>query len=261
MGDVIYQPLIEDMTFSYSRIKSYENCPYGWKLHYIDGYKGEDKFYSSYGSLMHEIIADYYTGKLTKQEMPVEFLTRFSTDVRGLRPTGNVVEKYINCGLKYLKDFEDFGLNTVDVEKEFYFDINGIWMKGFIDYIGEKDGEYYCVDHKSHDLKPRSGRSKPTAKDKELDGYLRQLYLYSTVIKDLYGKFPKELWFNCFRSGTVIKEPFVEEKYFETLDWATCLVDQIKQDTDFDSNYDYFFCRWICDQSCNCDVFEEEVYG
>ena len=261
MGDINYSPLIEDMTFSYSRINSYKSCPYAWFLNYIDKMKKRDLFYSSYGNLMHDIIAKYYKGEITKSEMPVEFLTRFSTDVKGVRPSASIVEKYVDSSLEYLRNFEEFGLNTVAVEEKVNFQIDGIPMIGFIDYIGEKDGDYIIVDHKSHSLKPRSGRKKPTVKDKELDEYLRQLYLYSTAVKDRYGKFPKELWFNCYRSGIVIKEPFDEEKYNEAVEWATSTIEEIKGDADFYDNYDYFYCRWICDQALNCEVFWEEVMG
>ena len=257
MGDVNYRPLIDDMTFSYSRINSYGSCPYAWKLKYIDECVSENKFYSSYGKLMHDIIAKYYRGEISKNEMSVDFLSRFSTDIQGQRPAGNIVEKYINCGLNYLRNFKEFNLNTIAVEQEVNFQIDGILMRGFIDYIGEKDGEYYCVDHKSHELKQRSGKAKQTVNDKKLDEYLRQLYLYSTAIKDLYGKYPKELWFNCYRSGVVIKEEFDIGKYNEAVDWAINTIETIKNDTDFEENYDYFFCRWICDQSHNCWLFEE----
>lgn len=261
MGDISYRPLIEDMVFSYSRLNSYRQCPYGWKLNYIDECGKCENFYSSFGRLIHDIIAKYYNGQITKAEMPVEFLARFSTDVKGVRPSANIIEKYINSGLEYLRGFTDFGLNTIDVEKKIYFEVNGIRMVGFVDYIGEKDGDYYCIDHKSHSLKPRSGRKKVTKKDRELDEYLRQLYLYAKGIKDVYGKFPKELWFNCYRDGVIIKEPFDEERYEEAIEWATDMVEEIKNDTDFYDNYDYFYCRWICDQAYNCEVFEQEVLG
>jgi hypothetical protein len=208
---------------------------------------------------MHDIIAKYYNGTITKPEMPVEFLTRFSTDVKGIRPAGKVVEKYVQSGMDYLRNFNDFGLNTIAVEKHVYFVVGEIPMTGFIDYIGEKDGDYYIVDHKSHELKPRSGRLKPTVKDQELENYLKQLYLYSTAVRNEYGKFPTELWFNCYRSGVVIKEQFDPQKYEETCSWATEMVEKIKNDSDFEANYDYFYCRWICSQNRNCEVFEEEV--
>ncbi len=259
MGDINYKPIIEDMTFSYSRIKSYETCPYGWRLNYIDQFTKEDKFYATYGSLMHDILEQYYGGKLTKPQLPVEFLTRFSTEVKGARPSGKIVDSYISKGLGYLRSFEEFGLNTLAVEKEITFNIEGIPMKGFIDYLGEKDGNIYLIDHKSHDLKQRSGRLKPTAKDKELDQYLRQLYLYSSWVNDTYGKFPSELWFNCFKSGEIVKDFFNPLAYEEAIKWAIDTIEMIKNDTDFDANYDYFYCRWICDQSNNCEVYEDET--
>lgn len=262
MGDISYKPLIEDMTFSYSRINSYNSCPYGWKLNYIDTNRNEQKFYGSYGNLMHDVIAKYYNGEVTKPMMSVEFLTRFSAEVKGARPAGKIVERYIEQGLEYLRNFSEFGLECIAVEEKVRFHVGGIPMQGFIDFIGKDEyGNFIIIDHKSHDLKQRSGRLKPTVKDKELDSYLRQLYLYSTAVKEIYGEFPTELWFNCYRSGEIIKERFDPEKYDEALRWAAKTVETIKNDTDWEANYDYFYCRWICNQSCNCEVFEEEVMG
>lgn len=261
MGDIYYRPLIEDMTFSHSRIKSYDACPYGWKLQYIDGHRDADQFYASFGSLMHDIIAKYYRGEITKSEMPAEFLSRFQTDVKGLRPSAKIVEKYISDGMRYLNNFSDFGLNTVAVELPVEFEINGIPMVGFIDYLGEKDGEYIIVDHKSRKLKPRSGRKTPTKSDKELDEYFRQLYLYSKPIYEKFGKYPQQLLLNCYRNDDIltIKESFNLERYEEALDWATKTIEAIKNDTEFEPKYDYFYCRWICGQLYNCETFEEEV--
>lgn len=260
MGDISYKPLIDDMTFSYSRINSYADCPYMWKLKYIDGEKGEEKFYASYGSLVHEILAKYYNGEVTKSELPVEFLSSYSTGIKGLRPSGNIVDKYIHSAVDYFRRFKDFGLSPVLVESKVDFEVEGILMTGIIDFLGkDDDGKYYIVDHKSHQLEQRSKRLKPTKKDMELDAYLRQLYLYSKPIKEMYGEFPSELWFNCYRSGTIIKEKFDNKKYEEALKWAVETVDTIKNDTEFEAKYNYFYCRWLCEQSCNCDVFEEEM--
>ena len=259
MGDINYRPLIEDMTFSYSRLNSYHSCPYRWKLHYLDGYKPGAQFYSSFGSLMHSILEKYYRGKLRRSEMSSEFLIRFSDEVKGLRPSAKVVESYISAALKYFQSFEELDLKILGVEQQVFFEVNGIRMTGIIDLIGEKDGNIIIVDHKSHELKQRSGRAKPTIKDKELDEYLKQLYLYSTAIKDQYGKFPSELWFNCYRQGVIVKEPFDGNKYNKAVQWATETYEKICEDEDFEANYDYFYCRWICDHNFRCDVFEEEI--
>lgn len=50
MGEVSYLPLIEDMVWSYSRIESFNDCPYRFFLKYISKCKETDKFYASYST-------------------------------------------------------------------------------------------------------------------------------------------------------------------------------------------------------------------
>lgn len=256
MGEVNYLPLIEDMVWSYSRVSSFDDCPYRFYLKYISHCKEVDKFYATYGSFIHKLIERYYKEELTKDEMLEEFLTGFSENVRGVRPQESTVLKYIRMGADYLRGFKPFDFNMVAVEKKVKFEIDGIPFIGFIDYLGEKDGEYYIVDNKSRDMKPRSRRSKPTLKDKELDKMLRQLYLYSAAVKQEYGKFPKSLCFNCFRTGVFIEEPFQEEAYHEAIDWVKGVIDDIKSVEDFYPNREFFFCRYICGVSDDC-VYDE----
>lgn len=252
MGEVSYLPLIEDMIWSYSRIESFNDCPYRFFLKYISRCKDVDKFYASYGSFMHKLIENYYRGILSKDEMLTEFLTGFSENVKGERPQESTVQKYIRCGVDYLKGFQPFKYSMVDVEKRVDFEIDGLKFIGYIDYIGEKDGEYYIIDNKSRDLKPRSKRAKPTAKDRELDLMLRQLYIYSAAIKQEYGKFPKALCFNCFKSGVFIEEPFNEKSYNEAIEWVKKSVEDIKTADDFHPNRDFFSCHYICGVSDDC---------
>ena len=258
MGDMNYRPIIEDMTWSYSRIGTFDECPYRFFLRYIKHYKDDDKFYASYGSFIHRLIECFYRGLMTKEEMLDEFITGFSTQVKGERPKGSIVESYIKSGVDYLKSFTPFEYNMIDVEKKVEFEIapedgeDGIKMVGYIDFLGEKDGELYIVDNKSRNLKPRSNRKKPTKNDIEIDEMLRQLYLYSAAIKNEYGKFPKALCLNCFRSGTFIVEPFNEEAYNEAIKWATEKVHRIADTDDFYPNWDFFYCSNLCGVSDHC---------
>ena len=48
MGEISYAPLIEDMVWSYSRIKAFDDCPYRWYLKYIRHLHGKDMFFSDY---------------------------------------------------------------------------------------------------------------------------------------------------------------------------------------------------------------------
>ncbi len=215
-------------------------------------YRDNDRFYASYGLFMHRLIECYYRGLMTKEEMLNEFITGFSTQVKGARPKQSTVESYIRCGIDYLRSFEPFPFNMIDVEKKVEFEIDGIKMVGFIDYLGEKDGELYIVDNKSRNLKPRSSRKKPTKNDVEIDEMLRQLYLYAAAIKQEYGKFPRALCLNCFRNGTFITEPFNKDAYNEACEWARNKVSQIKNSDDFYPIWDFFLCTYICGVSEHC---------
>lgn len=256
IGDISYRPLIEDMVWSYSRIECFNDCPYRWFLKYIRQYKETPQFYSSYGSFMHKLLEGFYKGELTKEEMLTKFLFDFSDEVQGIRPQESTVKKYITSGIEYLKGFEPLPYNVLGIEKKVEFEINGIPLVGFIDYLGEKDGEIYIVDNKSRDLKPRSNRKQPTANDKEIDEMLRQLYIYSAAIKQEYGKFPKSLCFNCFRSGVFIEEPFKEEAYNEAIAWAERTIEDIKDTDDFYPNIEFFNCLYICGFKDDCCYWE-----
>ena len=240
------------MVWSYSRIKTFDDCPYRFFLKYISECESVDKFYASYGLFMHELIEGYYKNRLTKEEMAAEFLSGFSSKVLGDRPSESIVKKYICCGLDYLKDFKPFDYNTVAVEKNVDFKIEGMNFVARIDYIGEKDGKYYIVDNKSRDLKNRSKRKKPTATDVELDNMLRQLYIYSAAFKEMYGEFPSALCFNCFKNNTFIVEEFKMDEYIKTIEWAKRKIRDIRESETFDPNIEFFSCKYICDVSNDC---------
>lgn len=256
MTGEVYGELIKNMVWSYSRLNSFDDCPYKWFLRYIKHLKENDMFYATYGSFMHKILERFYKGELSKDEMLFEFLSKFSTEVRGKRPSQSITQKYIQLGKEYLENFEPFKYNMVGVEKEVRFMVGEYPFVGYIDYLGELDGEYYVIDNKSRDLKPRSKRSTPTLKDKELDDMLRQLYIYSTAVREEYGKFPKALCFNCFKSGVFIEEPFDESKYYETMDWAKRKIDGIIETAEFYPRKDYFFCNFICGLSDRCCYYD-----
>ena len=247
-----YKLIMDGFEWSYSRIKCFEDCPYKFFLKYFCDIKEEPLFYATYGSFVHKLIENYYRGILSKDEMATEFLTKFSSSVKGIRPKESTVMKYIKSGVEYFTSFQPFKYSVIEVEKQIKFTIGDLNFIGCIDYLGEKDGELYIIDNKSRDLKPRSKRKKPTVKDKELDSMLKQLYIYSSAIKQEYGRFPKALCFNCFKSNTFIEEPFNEEVYNETIKWAKKTISDIKLTDEFPPNKDFFFCHYICGMNENC---------
>ena len=81
MGEVNYAPLIDDMVWSYSRIKAFEDCPYRWYLKYIKKFHGKDMFFSSYGTFMHKLIELYHKGEKTPRQIVDMYLQDFKTEV------------------------------------------------------------------------------------------------------------------------------------------------------------------------------------
>lgn len=262
MNGVNYEPLLRDMTWSFSRLKTYDQCPAQWYYRYLMQEEDEEQFYASYGSFVHELIARFYTGELSSDELLPEFLQGFSTRVAGERPSAEIERKYLDQGAKYFETFEAFPLTTLAVEKEIETEIEGLKFTGFIDYLGRnEDGGLVIVDHKSADLKPRSKKGKQTQSDRKLDDVLRQLYLYANWVHGEFGEWPAELWLNCFRTGTIIRETFDEAKYTEAVEWVQKEVKKLMKEDLFLPTDDFYYCRWICGQHGNCDLYEEEYGG
>ena len=260
MADVSYRPIMEDWVWSYSRLESYNNCPYAFFCHYILKEDEEPMFYSSIGSFVHEILRGYLSGEYDEEEMLSRFMIGFGDNVDGFRPPESTVDKYINSVLKFLDGFHGFNLETIAVEKYVLFEINGIKMQGYIDYIGkDKDGKIYIIDHKSRELKPRSNRKKPTAKDAELDEMLKQLYIYAEAVKSEYGEYPSYLCFNCYRNGEFIVEPFLEEKYKEVCDRVSKDVNLVMDEDRFCPSEEFYKCRYLCGYNKDCVYHQSNI--
>lgn len=256
MGEVNYAPLIQDMTWSYSRIGAFDACPYRWYLKYIIGVRGEDTFFATYGSFLHKLIDLYYKGDITKEQMPGYYLNEFRREVVGHAPSQKVFSNYFSDGLRYVRSFQPLPFTLIDTERRISFEIDNIPMVGIIDYSGKDLDDLVIVDNKSRALKPRSHREKPTKADMELDEYLKQLYLYAGAVKQQYGAFPKWLCFNCFRTQTLIKEQFDVHRYEETKQWLVRKVDEITHETDFRPNMEWFKCQYLCECKNQCEYFE-----
>lgn len=247
------------MQWSYSRVNSFADCNYKWYLRYIK-YPHEPRvsmFFANYGGFVHELAADFYAGKKSAGQVYQEYLTGFRKHVNAYMPNKSIFNGYFSDGARFLKDISMPEEKVLAVEQEVHFNIDGHDFIGFIDRVDQAgNGDILVVDHKSRKLKRRSTRAKPTKSDEELDSYLKQLYIYSGPVKELYGKFPEYLCFNCFRTGEVIKEPFNREAYRNALSWASSSIDKIIEEEEFRPDVDYFKCNFLCEMNNKCEYFQ-----
>lgn len=251
-----YSHIIEQFTWSYSRIGSFEMCPYKFFLTYIRKTPGERQFFSDYGSFMHKIIERYLKGELSRRQLAGYYLKNFRQNVIGRAPSKEIFGRYFNDGLQYFRTIDFPFLSPLGVEKKVEFFIDKSPFVGVIDCVAEDDDGLVILDNKSRTLKQRSVRKKPTKSDEELDHYLRQLYLYSIPAKELYGEYPSKLVFNCFRSRELIVEPFHETAMQEAVDWAKKSIQNIQNNENWEPSLNYFVCKNLCDRNRECEYYQ-----
>lgn len=246
--------LIDLMTWSHSRLGCYIQCPYQFYLKYIEALDGQPMFFASFGSLIHDLLAGYYRGETPAGELSSQFMMRFPFEVVGRAPSDTMRASYFRQGAECLRAPSPISGKILGVEERVSFDIGGRPFVGFVDLVYEdEDSALYILDHKSRALKSRSARKKPTKTDAELDEFLRQLYLYAIPIERKYGRFPDFLEFNCYRTGERIKEEFHLDALEETKRWALGTIENIRQESEWRPNLDYWRCKYMCGYYDQCE--------
>lgn len=262
MKNMKYTNIIDDMKWSYSRIGTYHQCPYQFLLHYIYKEEEEPMFFSDYGSFMHELIAKHLSDGTESDDLIIKYLTNFRKQVACKAPNEKIFESYFDKGAEYLSSMESelMSWKPIAVEEKYDFKIGDKKFIGIVDLVCENsDGDLVIIDHKSHQLKPRSGRVKPTKSDEELDEYLRQLYLYCIPVKKKFGKFPEWLVFNCFRNdegNRFIVEKFDKEKFDEAKQWVVDSIEEIRQEDEWGADEEFWKCRYICGLHDKCEYWK-----
>ena len=197
------------MQMSYSRVSSFETCPYKWKLHYIDNLETIDKCDPTdalkLGTALHEgieldaetAIKNYFMKYPViddRHENEAMKLRRLIPKAKELLPEGGEFEVKLEC--------EDF--------------------KGFIDYLVPVGEEFDIYDFKYSN---------------NVDRYLEsgQLHVYKYFAEKLLGIKIRNLYF-LFVPKTMIRQKKTEELFQfrqrleETLETMTPRVERVEYD-------------------------------
>ena len=199
---------------SYTSLSLIDQCPYQYKLHYVDGiYKHQEAIALDIGNLCHKILELQRdpNSNITTEEL-LEILRNGYYDYpEKAEGTSNferidgilsIKEKYFEdyistnakSGLSYIDkmaNFRDYIINykpdnewqTIAVEMPFSIEYRGFMLTGKIDRVDiNMYGDYKVVDYKTANV---------AYDDKKLKTPL-QMYIYALAIKEKYGKFPIE---------------------------------------------------------------------
>ena len=147
--------------YSPSKLKSFESCPLGYKLHYLDQIKIERPVTSDtqFGSFIHE-VAEVWDGT-NKQEI-IELLRGFTInkEYRSL-----IVPTLKN----YFKFHEKYKNIPFEREQEFEYKSNEYWIHGILDRLMDNKEKYIVCDYK-------------TAKTPNRDRFIFQMRFYNLMV-------------------------------------------------------------------------------
>ena len=194
------------VTYSHSRVSTYENCPYQYKLRYIDKKKPEipTTIEAFMGDMVHQTLEHLYKLKKFKKRMALSTFIKFYRDlwdknysedilIAKAETEGLTSENYRKMGEKFISDyyermnpFEEMTILGLETQDRMTLPDGNQWHVR-IDKLGcDSDGNYYVCDYKTN----------ARMKDQEEADSDRQLAMYSIWVKDKFKdvKSVKLIW-------------------------------------------------------------------
>lgn len=183
-------------TYSHSRISTYENCPYQYKLRYIDKVKVDipTTIEAFMGDMVHQTLEFLYKNKKFKKRVAKNILIKFYRDLWTKNYSDDILivkaekenvnaDNYKKMGEKFISDYYDkfkpfnqltiLGLETTD---RMTLPDGNRWHVRIDKLACDDNGTYYVMDYKTNSR----------MKDQEEADADRQLALYSIWVKDKF---------------------------------------------------------------------------
>jgi putative RecB family exonuclease len=182
---------------SYSQISRYQTCPLWYRLQYIDKLKPKERFYLSFGDVIHQ-CAEYFYKIPVPPPPTLDKLLKFyeSNWISQGYESPEQEQQYKEYGRLLLADFQkihsaDFKM-PLAVEQQFYINIQGVILGGKIDRVDKLENGVSIVDYKT-------GKDLFTSEHLEED---LQLTFYQLAIETLWKMPVKKLTLYHLRSNT-----------------------------------------------------------
>jgi hypothetical protein len=274
LGKSKYDFIFDGFTWSFSRLDTYETCPYAFFLEYVKCYDMDngklESSFGQFGKFCHTLLEKYFKGEIELFQLSTDYKNGFDENVTAYFPPikggASMRDSYFEKGLAYFQSFEGFtDFDVIGIENEYRFKVGDWDMVGFVDIEAKhKDtGELYIIDHKS---KSAVDKKKITAKTKgrmveTIDGryvpfhLLIQLYIYAIPFYEKYGKYPDKLAFNMFKIDDWYEVDFKIEDFEDAKTWVEEKLYAIYNDENYNkgADADGFWCDFVCGQRQNCE--------
>jgi putative RecB family exonuclease len=249
--------------YSHSRLSTFEQCPYKYKLQYIDKIEpGVAQSIEAFlGSCVHEVLEKLYKDLMFEKENSLEDLISYLHEVWEKNWDDSIVivkkeytkDNYLKMGEKFIRSYYNryhpfTKGKTIALEDRILIrlDYQGKYLlQGYIDRLVESsDGFYEIHDYKTNSRLPLPRQIKSD----------RQLALYMIGVKNNYPdvKDVKLIWhFLAFDKEI---DSTRTDKELELLKKETiALIDKIESEEKFEANTS-FLCDW-CEYRPVCKVW------
>ena len=57
-----YDFILDDLNWSFSNLKTFTQCPFEWRLKYLDAEEGIENIYGQFGTVCHKVLENFFTG-------------------------------------------------------------------------------------------------------------------------------------------------------------------------------------------------------
>lgn len=178
-----------DRLWSYSRLNTYLEQPWEYRIVYLERLVRSSNVYTYFGTICHDIIQDYYEGKHTYEQMADLFneaIIEWRTGSTGYKFMNDKVESgYVDNLIDYFANTEIVPhkiVNERPICLQIYDKKRGknVVFTGYIDSeYTDEDGVFNIVDYKTSS---KSGFSGKQLKDKS-----KQLMLYAIGVNQFRG--------------------------------------------------------------------------
>jgi len=226
--------------YSHSRVSTFENCPYKYKLQYIERKKPDipTTIEPFMGDMVHQTLEHLYKLKMFKKRIALNSLIKFYRDLWKKNYSEDILiakaesenvtsENYRKMGEEMIKNyyermkpFEEMIILGLETQDRMTLPDGNQWHVR-IDKLGcDSEGNYFVCDYKTNSR----------MKDQEEADSDRQLALYSVWVKDKFkdAKSVKLIWHMLAFNKDAVSER-TEEQLKKLQDDAVDLINQIKK--------------------------------
>ena len=251
--------------YSHSKVSTFEQCPYKYKLRYIDKVKVEipTTIEAFMGNMIHKVLEKLYKDLGYQKILSLEDLVKYYRQIWDKNYSSDILivkedlnsENYFNMGLKFIADYYEkykpfnqmtiLGLETKD---KMILPDGNFWHVRIDKFACDEFGNYYVIDYKTNSR----------MKDQLEADTDRQLAMYSIWVKDKFAdvKSVKLVWHMLAFNKEVVSER--NDKELEELqNNIVKIIKKINETKEFPTKVSSL-CPY-CEYKSLCPSFKHEI--